>query len=101
MDERFLPWRYIFGGSRRRGIPLLIIIFALAILLYTVIFRAIYPVFEGKDISWPAALLFVLESITSVGCGDLRPFRSDVTMLFTVILILAGVFMIFMFIPVL
>ncbi len=101
MIEEIFPWRVIFGGNRRRGIPLLIAIFALALILYTVIFRTIYPIFEGKEISWSAALLFVLESITTVGFGDLLPFRSDVTILFTVILILTGVFMIFMFIPVL
>jgi voltage-gated potassium channel len=100
MGDGIFPWRAIFGGGRR-GIPLLITIFALALILYTVIFRAIYPVFEGKEISWSAALLFVLESITTVGFGDLLPFRSDITILFTVVLILTGVFMIFMFIPLL
>jgi voltage-gated potassium channel len=101
MDEWFLPWRALFGWSRRRGIPLLIGILALAILVYTTVFHAIYPVLEGRAISWPVALLFVLESITTVGYGDLLPFQSDYTILFTVILILTGVFMIFMFIPLL
>jgi voltage-gated potassium channel len=98
--EEIFPWRVIFGGGRR-GIPLLIGIFATALLLYTVIFHTIYPLFEGRGISWSASLLFVLETITTVGFGDLLPFQSDVTIIFTVILILTGVFMIFMFIPVL
>jgi voltage-gated potassium channel len=100
MVEGVLPWRAIFGQGRR-GIPILIAIFALALLLFTLIFHTIYPLFEGRGISWPAALLFVLESITTVGYGDLLPFQSDITILFTIILILTGVFMIFMFIPLL
>jgi Trk K+ transport system NAD-binding subunit len=98
MGEGFLPWRSLFGQGRR-GIPLLIGIFILAVILFTSIFHAIYPLLEGKEVSWLQALLFVLETITTVGFGDLLPFRSDYTILFTVILILSGVFMIFMFIP--
>ncbi|HVN65092.1 MAG TPA: NAD-binding protein [Methanomicrobiales archaeon] len=100
MDDRFLPWRFIFSPGRR-SIPLLIAIFTCAVLAYTAIFHTIYPLLEGKAISWPAALLFILETITTVGFGDLLPFRSDYTILFTIVLILTGVFMIFMFIPVL
>ncbi|MDD1659505.1 MAG: NAD-binding protein, partial [Methanomicrobiales archaeon] len=100
MGERLLPWRLIFGQGRR-GIPLLIGMFIGALLIFTLVFHTLYPLSEGKEISWLQALLFVLETITTVGFGDLLPFRSDYTILFTVILILAGVFMIFMFIPVL
>ena len=100
MDDRFLPWKFIFRRGRR-GTPLLILLFALAIFVYTAVFHTIYPLFEGKEIGWPQSLLFVLETITTVGFGDLLPFRSDYTILFTIILILTGVFMIFMFIPVL
>ena len=99
MAEPLLFWKTLVG-SRKRGIPLLILTLALALLLFTVIFHTIYPIFEGKEISWLEALLFILETITTVGYGELLPFRSDYTILFTIVLILAGVFMIFMFIPV-
>ncbi len=98
MAEPFLYRRFL-AGSRRRGI-LLLGIFALAVLLFTAVFHAIYPVLEGKEISWLESLLFILETITTVGYGELLPFRSDYTILFTIILILAGVFMIFLSIPV-
>jgi Trk K+ transport system NAD-binding subunit len=98
MGEGISVWRFLFGRGRR-GILLLAGIFALALLLFTVIFHAIYPLFEGREISWLESLLFILETITTVGFGELLPFRSDYTILFTIILILTGVFMIFMFIP--
>jgi voltage-gated potassium channel len=100
MVEPLLFWKSLVG-SRRRGIPLLILALALALLLFTFIFHTIYPLFEGKEISWFQALLFILETITTVGYGELLPFRSDYTILFTIVLILTGVFMIFMFIPLL
>jgi voltage-gated potassium channel len=100
MVEPLLFWKSLVG-SRRRGIPLLILALALALLLFTIIFHTIYPLFEGKEISWFQALLFILETITTVGYGELLPFRSDYTILFTIVLILTGVFMIFMFIPLL
>jgi len=100
MDDRLLPLKFLFRQGRR-GIPLLAGIFLLALLLFTAIFHSIYPVLEGKEISWLEALLFILETVTTVGFGELLPFRSDYTILFTIVLILTGVFMIFMFIPVL
>ena len=99
MGEPVLSWRFIVG-SRRRGILALVGIFILAILLFTAAFHTLFPVLEGREISWLQALLFILETITTVGFGDLLPFRSDLTILFTIVLILAGVFMIFLSIPV-
>ena len=89
MAEPLLFWKTLVG-SRKRGIPLLILTLALALLLFTVIFHTIYPIFEGKEISWLEALLFILETITTVGYGELLPFRSDYTILFTIVLILPG-----------
>ncbi|MGE5831759.1 MAG: potassium channel family protein [Methanomicrobiales archaeon] len=100
MAEGIPPWRFIFGQGRR-GIPLLAGIFILALIFFTAIFHTIYPIFEGREISWAQALLFILETVSTTGYGDLLPFRSDYTMLFAIVLILSGVFMIFMFIPVL
>jgi hypothetical protein len=73
--------RYGFEGVTHLGVLTDIII----LLLFTVIFHSIYPVLEGKEISWAQSLLFILETVTTVGYGDLLPFRSDYTILFTVI----------------
>ena len=95
-----IVWRFL-AGSRRRGILSLLGIFLLAILLFTISFHALFPLLEGREISWLQALLFILETVTTVGYGELLPFRSDLSILFTIVLILAGVFMIFLSIPVL
>jgi Trk K+ transport system NAD-binding subunit len=79
----------------------LLLIFGVAIAVYTAIFHHVYPLLEGKPITWLEALLFVLESITTVGYGDLLPFGNQLTILLTVFMILTGIFMIFMFIPLL
>ena len=100
MVELTMVWRFL-AGSKRRGILSLLGIFLLAILLFTISFHALFPLLEGREISWLQALLFILETITTVGYGELLPFRSDYTILFTIVLILAGVFMIFLSIPVL
>jgi voltage-gated potassium channel len=93
-------WRALAGSGRRGVLPLLGV-FVFVLLIFTAVFHTIYPLFEGKEISWPQSLLFILETVTTVGYGDLLPFRSDYTILFTIVLILAGVFMIFMFAPIL
>jgi voltage-gated potassium channel len=100
MVEPIIAWRFL-AGSKRRGILSLLGIFLLAILLFTITFHALFPLLEGREISWLQALLFILETITTVGYGELLPFRSDLSILFTIVLILAGVFMIFLSIPVL
>ncbi|MDD1664461.1 MAG: NAD-binding protein [Methanomicrobiales archaeon] len=100
MVDPMIVWRFL-AGSRRRGILSLLGIFLLAILLFTISFHALFPLLEGGEISWLQALLFILETVTTVGYGELLPFRSDLSILFTIILILTGVFMIFLSIPVL
>lgn len=100
MGEPMLSWRLLVG-SKRRGILALLGILVLAILFFTIVFHTLFPLLEGREISWLQALLFILETITTVGYGELLPFRNDLTILFTIILILTGVFMIFLSIPVL
>lgn len=47
------------------------------------------------------SLLFVVESMTTVGYGWLLPFSSDVTMLLAIQIMLSGVIMIFIVVPLL
>jgi len=75
--------------------------FAMLIALYAYIFHTIYPVLENKPISWAEALLFVVESMTTVGYGWLLPFSNDLTMLLSIQIMLSGVIMIFIVIPLL
>jgi Trk K+ transport system NAD-binding subunit len=75
--------------------------FAMLIALYTYIFHTVYPALENKSISWIESLLFVVESMTTVGYGWLLPFSNDLTMLLSIQIVLSGVIMIFIVIPLL
>ena len=93
-------WRVIRNSP---GIQLAIYFFAFAMLiaLYTYIFHTVYPVLENKPIEWTESLLFVVESMTTLGYGWLLPFSNDLTMLLTIQIVLSGVIMIFVVIPLL
>ena len=69
--------------------------------LYTYIFHLFYPLLENRPLSWASALLFVVESMTTVGYGDLLPFTNDLTMLLSIQIMISGVIMIFIVIPLL
>jgi Trk K+ transport system NAD-binding subunit len=93
-------WK-LFHASRRGKIALFFVIFAVQIIAFTSIFHYAYPVLEGKPISWPNAFLFVLETVTTVGYGDLLPFSNELTILFAIIVMITGILLIFMIIPLL
>ena len=93
-------WRAI-RNSPGIQITIYFVAFALLIGLYTYIFHQFYPVFENKPLSWVSALLFVVDSMTTVGYGDLLPFTNDLTMLLAIQIMLSGVIMIFMVVPLL
>jgi Trk K+ transport system NAD-binding subunit len=69
------------------------------ILAYTAIFHYIYPLLEGKSLTWVEALFFTMETITTVGYGYLLPFRSQITMLFSIVVMITGIFNLFMLVP--
>jgi voltage-gated potassium channel len=93
-------WRAV-RNSPTIQISIYFLAFALLIALYTYIFHLFYPLLENKPISWANALLFVVESMTTVGYGDLLPFQNDLTMLLTIQIMISGVIMIFIVIPLL
>ncbi len=68
---------------------------------FTVAFHEIYPVLEGKPISWTGALFFVVETLSTIGFGDLLPFTNELTNLFSIVVMAAGVVLFFMAVPVL
>jgi len=99
-DRKGMIWRRIHG-SRRVTIASYFLLFASQIVIYTAIFHYAYPILEERPISWPNTLLFVLETITTVGYGDLLPFTNQVTILITILMMITGIILIFMIIPLL
>jgi Trk K+ transport system NAD-binding subunit len=97
-DRRGAVWRFLHS-SRKFKIGLYFLLFASQIIACTIVFHYAYPILEGKPLSWPASLLFVLETVTTVGYGDLLPFTNDITILITIIIMATGVILIFMVIP--
>ena len=98
--KRGRAWRAI-RNSPSIQISIYFFAFALLIGVYTYIFHSYYPVLENKPISWTESLLFVVESMTTVGYGWLLPFSNDLTRLLAIQIMLSGVIMIFVVIPLL
>ena len=63
-------WRAI-RNSPGIQISLYFIAFAFLIGGYTFIFHGYYPLLENKPITWTESLLFVVESMTTVGYTEL------------------------------
>jgi voltage-gated potassium channel len=99
-NKRAEVWRSV-RNSPGIQITLYFIAFACLIGLYTFIFHAYYPVLESKPISWTESLLFVVESMTTVGYTELGNFTNNFTMLLTIQIIISGVIMIFIVVPLL
>nr|WP_320162082.1 NAD-binding protein [uncultured Methanoregula sp.] len=93
-------WRVI-RNSPGIQISIYFLAFATLIGLYTYIFHAFYPGFENKPISWTESLMFVVESMTTVGYGGLGRFTNDFTMLLAIQIMISGVIMIFIVVPLL
>jgi voltage-gated potassium channel len=93
-------WRSI-RNSPGAQITIYFFAFALLIGLYTFIFHAFYPVLENKPLTWTEALLFVVESMATVGYGELGRFTNGVTMLLAIQIMISGVIMIFIVVPLL
>jgi len=53
-------------------------------------------VFEGREVTIGQTVIFIVQSLTTTGYGELLPFHSFPMIALTVILMIAGVFMIFM-----
>jgi Trk K+ transport system NAD-binding subunit len=98
--KRGRVWRAI-RNSPGIQIAIYFLAFGLLIALYTYIFHLYYPVLENKPISWVTALLFVVDTMTTVGYGDLLPFSNDLTMLLAIQIMISGVIMIFIVVPLL
>jgi voltage-gated potassium channel len=97
-DRKGRQWR-LFFSSQRVKIGFFFLLFFLQIIAYTTFFHYIYPILEQKPITWPNALLFVVETITTTGYGELLPFTNQITILVTILMMISGIIVIFMIIP--
>ncbi len=98
--RRGAAWR-LLRNSPSAQISLYFLAFAMLIGLYTYIFHSLYPVLENKPLLWSEALLYVVESMTTVGYGWLLPFSNDLTRLLAIQIMISGVIMIFIVVPLL
>ncbi|HOT94304.1 MAG TPA: NAD-binding protein [Methanoregulaceae archaeon] len=76
-----------------------IIFFGLTVAVYTALFHHYYPILEGRPLSWTESLQFVMQTLTTVGYGELLPFENELTSLFSILMMATGVVMIFMVVP--
>ena len=98
--KRGRAWRAI-RNSPGIQIALYFIAFASLIGLYTFIFYSVYPVLENRPVSWANSLLFVVQSMSTVGNTEIPRFTNPYTMLLSIQIILSGVIMIFIVVPLL
>ena len=78
---------------------LLIRIFILAVILVIILVPVIKYLmleFEGREVTTGQVVIFIVQSLTTTGYGELLPFHSFPMIALTVILMVAGVFTIFM-----
>jgi voltage-gated potassium channel len=99
-SRRKALWRHI-QASERIKIVSYFLLFAAQIIAYTAIFYFAYPLLEKKPITWPQSLFFVVETVTTVGYGELLPFQNTVTLFITIVMMITGIILIFMIIPLL
>jgi len=73
--------------------------FAVMIAIYTLVFYSLYPLLEGKPVTWYQALLFVIESVTTTGYGEMLPFDNPWSVAISILIVVSGIAMIFMILP--
>lgn len=64
--------------------------------LATILTKYLYYIFEGKDISFSQSFLFVMQTFTTTGYGELLPFQSSVMNFYAIFLMIIGLSLIFM-----
>jgi len=67
-----------------------VLLLLLSLAALTFLTQGIFAIFEGRRLAWHEALLFVVETMTTTGYGELLPFRSPLTSVYAVALIGLG-----------
>lgn len=78
---------------------LLVRFFAAAILLVVILIPVVKYLmfaFEGREVTTGQALIFIVQTLTTTGYGELLPFESIPMMILSILLMVSGVFIIFM-----
>jgi voltage-gated potassium channel len=99
-SRRGTLWRHL-QSSERIKIASYFLLFAAQIITYTAVFYYAYPFLEKRSITWPESLFFVVETVTTVGYGELPPFQNNITIFLTIVMMITGIILIFMIIPLL
>lgn len=84
----------MFNFRLSKSIVAYIFIFSFLVLFYSVVFMNLMRIYEHRDFDLITAIYWVIVSITTVGYGDIY-FKSTAGHLFSIIVSLSGVFMIF------
>ena len=84
----------MFNFRISKSIVAYIFIFSSLILVYSVVFLNLMRIYENRDFGLITAIYWVVVSMTTVGYGDIY-FNSTAGHLFSIVVSLSGVFMIF------
>lgn len=82
-------------GSVERLLRLAVVALVAIVVVGTPVTRYVMTVYEGEAMTWPQALVFVLETITTVGYGGYSPFQSVWMNLLSSFLIVVGFTLVF------
>ncbi len=96
-ERRTIPMIIQFLTHQRAKVY--VALFAALIAIYSLVFYSLYPVLEGKPVTWYQALLFVIESVTTTGYGEMLPFDNPWSVAISILIMVSGIAMIFMILP--
>jgi len=84
--------------NKRLRKVIIISLFSFVLLIPTATFLTgyLYEIYEKKQISIAQSLIFVMQTITTTGYGELLPFSSSVMNIYAIILMLIGLSLIFL-----
>ncbi|HWQ66648.1 MAG TPA: NAD-binding protein [Methanospirillum sp.] len=91
----YLRFRTRLAHSYRLKVILYLWAFLLTIFFYVLLFWYYYPRFEGEEVSIIKSLLFVLETITTVGYGEFMPFQTDQMTIIAILIMVSGIILFF------
>jgi len=82
-----------------RRLRFYLIVLATQVIFYTLLVHFTFPLLEGRTLSWIDSLFFVIETITTVGYGEMLPFTNQLTTVIVIFIMTTGVFTVLMIIP--
>ena len=84
----------MFNFRISKSVVAYILIFSSLVLVYSVVFLNLMRIYENRDFGLITAIYWVIVSMTTVGYGDIY-FSTTAGHLFSIVVSLSGVFMIF------